>query len=118
LGLSQVQFALLAGASKHSQIDWEANRASPNARDLASLAAAGADVLYIVVGRRADALALALNAALLREVLDGIETGLTRRRQRLTPGKKAELVALLYERFAERGKADRETVERHLMLVA
>ena len=52
LGHSQTAFAALAGASKHSQINWEKGAASPNAAALAAWAEAGLDVLYVVTGQR------------------------------------------------------------------
>lgn len=52
LGLSQPAFAALAGASKGAQQNWEKDAASPNASALIAFAEAGADVLYILTGRR------------------------------------------------------------------
>jgi transcriptional regulator with XRE-family HTH domain len=54
LGLSQPTFAALAGATKGAQAKWEKNAASPNALALIAFAEAGADVLYILTGRRAN----------------------------------------------------------------
>ncbi len=55
LGLSQPAFAALGGAGKHSQINYEANRRSPDAAFLAALAAHGVDILYVVTGKRIGA---------------------------------------------------------------
>ena len=52
LGLTQPVFAELAGAKKRTLIDWEKDVSSPTAVQLAQLAAAGADVLYILTGGR------------------------------------------------------------------
>lgn len=52
LGMSQPAFAALAGASKGAQQNWEKDAASPNAAALIAWAEAGADVLYILTGRR------------------------------------------------------------------
>lgn len=52
LRLSQTDFAALAGASKGAQAKWEKDEASPNAVALVAFADAGADVLYILSGRR------------------------------------------------------------------
>lgn len=51
LGYSQTAFAALAGASKHSQINWEKGAASPNAEALAVWVEKGLDVLYVVTGQ-------------------------------------------------------------------
>ena len=118
LGFSQTDFARLAASSKHSQIGWEKNTAAPNARYLASIADAGADVLYVVTGERKTAAPGAFNAELLRQVVDGAESALQAKRLRLSPAKKAELVILLYEHFKGAGSVERPTVERFLRLVA
>lgn len=52
LGHSQTAFAALAGASKHSQINWEKGVGTPTAAVLATWAAHGLDVLYVVTGVR------------------------------------------------------------------
>lgn len=52
LGLSQTEFAAVAGASKHAQINWEKGAAAPNAAALAAWAECGLDVLYVVIGER------------------------------------------------------------------
>jgi transcriptional regulator with XRE-family HTH domain len=54
LGLNQPDFAMLAGTTKKTLIDWEADRTSPTAVQLEALAVAGADVLYILTGTRPD----------------------------------------------------------------
>lgn len=53
LGMNQTEFAALAGASKHAQINWEKGVAAPNATALAAWASAGLDVLFVVTGQRA-----------------------------------------------------------------
>ncbi len=52
LGMSQTEFAAIAGASKHAQINWEKGDATPNANALAAWAEKGLDVLYVVTGSR------------------------------------------------------------------
>jgi transcriptional regulator with XRE-family HTH domain len=56
LGLTQPVFAELAEVSKRTVIDWEKGKTSPNAVQLSALAAAGADVQYILTGVRSAAL--------------------------------------------------------------
>lgn len=53
LGLSQTDFAALAGASKNSQYNYEKGERSPDATYLAAVAGVGLDVLYVVTGERA-----------------------------------------------------------------
>lgn len=52
LGHSREVFAALAGVSKGSVANWEKYGAFPNAASLLAFANAGADVLFIVTGRR------------------------------------------------------------------
>jgi len=52
LGYNQTAFAALAGATKHSQINWEKGVAFPNAAVLAAWAEVGLDVAYVVTGER------------------------------------------------------------------
>jgi transcriptional regulator with XRE-family HTH domain len=74
LGLSQTDAASIAesagapGATRQSQALYEKGKRMPDAAYLASIAAAGADVLYILTGQRGSAPAPALapdEAALL-----------------------------------------------------
>lgn len=52
LGFNQADFAALADASKRAQLKWEKNESAPTATVLAAFADAGADVLYVLTGRR------------------------------------------------------------------
>lgn len=53
LGMSQTAFAAIAGVTKSAQIKWESGTSSaPTAPALAAYAEAGADVFYIVTGKR------------------------------------------------------------------
>jgi transcriptional regulator with XRE-family HTH domain len=53
LGLNQRDFAALAGNSKETQVNYEAERRSPDARAMMAWAAQGVDVLFVLTGRRA-----------------------------------------------------------------
>lgn len=50
--LSQAALAQMAGVSKQTQLKYEAGKTLPDAAYLAFLARMGADVLYIVTGKR------------------------------------------------------------------
>ncbi|MCU8824778.1 helix-turn-helix domain-containing protein [Klebsiella quasipneumoniae] len=52
LGFNQTDFAALAGASKHSQINWEKGVTFPNSLVLKAWCDAGLDLLYVVTGQR------------------------------------------------------------------
>lgn len=68
LVLSQTDFAALGGAGRKTQFNYETGERVPDAAYLAAIAAAGADVLYILTGQRGAPIAPALKpdeAALL-----------------------------------------------------
>ncbi|MCB4362666.1 helix-turn-helix transcriptional regulator [Hydrogenophaga taeniospiralis] len=57
LGRTQEEFAAIAGVTRRPYVEWEKGGGpSPNAVQLSALAAAGADVLYILMGQRAQGL--------------------------------------------------------------
>lgn len=119
LGLSQSAFAALGSSSKGSQILYEKG-APPTADYLAVVAAAGADVLYILTGERRSAAPRFDDLARLRLAIDAVEEGLAAARKRLDPAKKAELIAAAYEliRLESGDLPAREGVVRMLKLVA
>lgn len=55
LALTQPRLAELAGVGKTTVINWEKGASAPDAIQLAAIAAAGADVLYILTGQRSQA---------------------------------------------------------------
>lgn len=59
LGKNQDAFAALAGVGKRALIHYEKSERSPDANFLAAIAAAGADVLYILTGQRSGVAAAA-----------------------------------------------------------
>ncbi|MDR1228644.1 MAG: helix-turn-helix domain-containing protein [Azoarcus sp.] len=65
LDYSQESFAALAGITRIPYREWEKGNTVPNALHLAALGAAGADVLYILTGRREITDIAAREAALL-----------------------------------------------------
>lgn len=52
LGQNQEQFGLIGGVKKLAQINYEKGDRFPDAQYLAAIAAAGADVRYILTGQR------------------------------------------------------------------
>jgi len=53
---SQATFALMAGVTRNSQINWEKGESAPTAVQLARLAVMGVDVLYVITGNRSKPL--------------------------------------------------------------
>lgn len=71
LGLNQTEFAACANVQKRAQINYESGERSPDADYLTAIAAAGADVQYIVTGvRRGDGLGL---SAVQQAVLNAVD---------------------------------------------
>lgn len=71
LKLSQPEFGALGGAGKTTVIAWERGDATPNAAFLASAAAVGIDVQYIITGeRRGDGIG---ESAVYQAVLDAVD---------------------------------------------
>lgn len=52
LGKNQTDFAALGGAGRKTQFNYETGERAPDGAYLAAIAAAGADVLYILTGQR------------------------------------------------------------------
>lgn len=52
LGYNQKDFGALGKAALRTVIDWEKGKTSPNSSFLAAIAEIGADILYIVTGKR------------------------------------------------------------------
>ncbi|BGE68171.1 helix-turn-helix transcriptional regulator [Pseudomonas aeruginosa] len=52
LGLSQPRFAAIAGTTKQTLFSWETGKTAPDAFQIAALANAGVDVLYVLTGQR------------------------------------------------------------------
>ena len=61
LGFSQASFAEITGAHRKSQGNYEQGERMPDAAYLAAIAAAGADVLYILTGSRSAPVAPSLS---------------------------------------------------------
>lgn len=55
LGLNQADFAACGGATRKTQYNYEAGERAPDGGFLAAIAAAGADVQYILTGIRSSA---------------------------------------------------------------
>lgn len=85
LGLTIPEFAEAAGVKKNTVIDWQKDVSSPPAARLASLASAGVDVQYIIIGVRSAPLVgdeakllegfRSLNKEMQKYVLAGIHNG-------------------------------------------
>jgi transcriptional regulator with XRE-family HTH domain len=71
LGKTQDEFASVAGITRRPYGEWEKGETAPDAKQLAALALAGADVQYIVTGeRRGQGLG---ESAVHQAVLDAVD---------------------------------------------
>lgn len=75
LSLSQEKLAAVAGVAKNTAINWEKDASSPTANSLIALGEAGADVLYILTGKRSP-MEPEIAAAKISEELREIERDL------------------------------------------
>lgn len=112
LGYSQIEFAALGGAKKHSQINYEADKSSPACEYLSLLAEHDVDVLYILTGEHrsglpsptADQLPARLRER-LSDAIEAIEEGLEAIGRTASPRVKAELVLAAYDILASQGES-------------
>jgi transcriptional regulator with XRE-family HTH domain len=112
--MSQSAFAEACGVKKLAQLTYEKGDRKPDAAYLEYAAALGADVLYILTGRREQPALDDIKT--LTAAIEIIEEALAKRRAALPPAKKAEVIALAYDIL--KGDAQgQEKVERMLRLV-
>ena len=109
LGMSQTDFAALSGAGRKTQFNYESGERSPDAKYLAAVAVAGADIGYIVTGKHGGKVAqgTVMDWVLLEQVIVGVEAFLNERKAKLKPNKKAGLIRVLYAKFSEEETLDR-----------
>jgi len=113
--MSQSAFAEACGVKKLAQINYEKGDRKPDTDYLESAVRLGADVLYILTGRREQPALEDIKT--LTAAVEVIEEALAKRRATLPPAKKAEVIALAYDIL--KGDAQgQEKVERMLRLVA
>ncbi len=119
LGLNQEAFAQITpSGTRQSQSNYEKGARSPDAEYLAAIAGAGADVLYIITGVRRGAAPGEFRPEVLKQVIEGVEELLKRKKRMLAPAIKADLVVVLYEHYSQTGTTvENVTIERFLRLV-
>lgn len=121
LGLSQQALAEKCGVTARSQRNYESGERNPDAAYLAALAAAGADVLYVLTGQpkaaATTAAAQGIDGVRLAIAIEAVEEGLEETRRRLSPKKKAELVMAAYELINQTSQS-RDNVIRLVRMAA
>ena len=66
LGLNQTEFGVVGGVIKQSQLNYESGTRCPDSAYLERIAAVGADVFYILTGRRMEGLLLSEEVEVLK----------------------------------------------------
>lgn len=102
LGKSQTEFGTLGGVLKGAQINYEQDKRQPDAAYLAAIAAAGADVLYILTGARSgqtQSTQEAMNPGRLRMAVILTEDAAAVRQ--LTPEQRADMILSFYQRLSK-----------------
>jgi hypothetical protein len=83
---------------------------------LTAWAAAGADVYFVLVGERRPTGAARPDVRMLARCLELVEQEAGRKRSKLTPAKRAAVVAMVYEHAAAHGAVEPDAVARFLAL--
>lgn len=111
-GLTQEQFAEFGGVKKQAQSMYESGKRVPDADYLVSIAATGADLLYILTGERIGS-PMPLPAAgelpphlrkRLKDAIEAVEAGLDALDRSASPAVKAELILTAYDILAQEGE--------------
>lgn len=120
LGLSQQALAQRLDISLRSQQNYEAGTRQPDAAYLTALAAAGADVLYILTGQPSEETDTnaGFDGELLAQVVEGVELLLKKKGKVLSPTKKAQVIVMLYRSFSADNQVDADTISQMIELAA
>jgi transcriptional regulator with XRE-family HTH domain len=122
LDFTQAQFAAIAaqsgarGATRQSQALYEKGERLPDAGYLSAIASAGADVLYVVTGRKEVATPKPEQPVQfsdqhrLQLAIEAVEEGLAEMKRKLPPAKKAELIGAAYELMAQPEQAKNNVI--------
>ncbi|MBF0583082.1 MAG: XRE family transcriptional regulator [Magnetococcales bacterium] len=98
LKLSQTEFASAGGVVLNTQFTYEKNKRIPDAKYLAAIAKAGADVTYILTGVRSEERRPEVVAEEVAGVLYVIESILKKERVEIPPDQKARMVLEAYKK--------------------
>lgn len=96
LGVNQAEFAVLGGVGRTAQINYESGERHPSSQYLMAIAAAGADVMYILTGERSADRQPNAVAEEVAGVLYVIESVLEKEKGNFPPKFKAEMLYTAY----------------------
>lgn len=120
LGFNQTDFAAVAGASKHAQINWEKGATTPNAAALAAWAERGLDVLFVVTGQRTgsvDSPPVGIDAERLSLIVKMLEASAKQAGRRWPTERLVAVAAEVYNILSDEPALDEPKVERILKLI-
>ncbi len=118
LGLNQSDFAEKAGKGLVSQSRYEAGARQPDVSYLIKIARAGADVLYILTGRRESAEPVYTDQECLIRAIAVVERGLEEAGKVYEAEEKAELIGAAYEILKKAGPSvSREEEDNVIRLI-
>ena len=89
---------------------YERGSASPGCDVMTKFSAAGADVLYILTGRREREVSRLDDRARLALAIEAVEEGLAAIRRTLPPAQRAEAILAAYDLMAEPVEAKKQVV--------
>lgn len=120
LKLNKGQMASAGNVANSTYTNYEEGSRSPDGEFFAAIAAAGADILYILTGKHSFPAQApsSLDVQTLEYVIASVESNLNEHRKTLTPSRKAVLIQLLYEHCLNVGKRNDDDVKKFFKLVA
>lgn len=89
---------------------YERGKAVPGAEVLEKFAAVGADILYVITGRRLSL--VQMDRARLTLAIEAVEEGLAYSVRDMPPARKAELILAAYELIEEPAEQSRQRIIR------
>lgn len=125
-GLSQEAFGEIGGVQKLAQRNYEKGNRDPNASYLTAIAAAGADIKYILTGERSTAAqpdsstrssSLSIDRERLEIAVEAVMEGLSETRRKLPPNKMAELILAAYDLISD-SEQSKENIIRLVRMAA
>lgn len=119
LGYTLDTFGAALSVSKSTIAYYETGKTEPNRESLEKAESVGADIFYIVTGRRlADEVAQQFDWDLLGEVLQCVERWADKFKLKIASEKKLKLIMLLYKQFSATKTVEDSVVEEMVKLVA
>lgn len=122
LGLTQASLGEIGGVKLFAQSNYENGKRKPNAEYLASVAARGVDVQYVLTGIKAaqghqPSLPIGVDAALLIRVAEKLDQVATSAGKRWPAGELVKTSLEIYDFLKEEGDVSDDKVNRVIRLV-